>query len=211
MNISIETSESEAYPWSKPEESVSVRDDAPGLTKEEKALGAFLAAMHECGHDGAKMREAMLTSLGIAASVPVKRSRIHALSVALGNPKEVAAIVGDTVEDSLVEMAATRLTEQLRLEDIAAMKDELAKIAVAVGRSKTDGNDCDWFELAADVAALAAGIPNGWSMNRLPNSNEILIVSAPDGISVPLSPQGTGLASQLLYQLATTLMGGQTS
>lgn len=100
---------------------------------------------------------------------------------------------------------------QIRLEDIAAMRDELAKIAVAVGRSKTDGNDCDWFELAGDVAALAAGVPKGWSLCRLNNSEEILVISAPDGLSVTLSPQGTGLASQLLYQLTTTLMGGQTS
>lgn len=99
----------------------------------------------------------------------------------------------------------------LRLEDIAAMKDELAKIAVAVGRSKTDGNDCDWFELAGDVAALAAGVPKGWDVYRLGNSDDLIVVSAPDGRSVTLSPQGTGLASQLLYQLATTLMGGPKS
>lgn len=205
MNTSIETSESEAHPWSKPAQSASVHDDAPGLTKEEKALGAFLAAMHECGHDGAKMREAMLAVLGIATREPVKRSRIHSLSMALGSPKEVHAIDGDTVEDALIELAT------LRLEDIAAMMDELARIAVAVGRSKTDGHDCDWFDLSGDVAALAAGIPKDWSLCRFPNSEEILVVSAPDGLSVTLSPQGTGLASQLLYQLATALMGGPKS
>jgi hypothetical protein len=38
---------------------------ASTLTAEEKALGAFLGAMHECKLDGAKMREAMLRVLGI--------------------------------------------------------------------------------------------------------------------------------------------------
>lgn len=37
------------------------------MSKEEKALGAFLSAMHECKLDGGKMREAMLKVLGLAA------------------------------------------------------------------------------------------------------------------------------------------------
>jgi hypothetical protein len=37
------------------------------ITPEERALGAFLSVMHDQRLDGAKMREAMLKVLGIAA------------------------------------------------------------------------------------------------------------------------------------------------
>ena len=37
------------------------------ITPEERALGAFLSAMYDQRLDGAKMREAMLKVLGIAA------------------------------------------------------------------------------------------------------------------------------------------------
>lgn len=39
-------------------------------------------------------------------------------------------------------------------EAVAAMEEEMAKIAVAVGRSK-DGTGLDWFELSDDVKGLA--------------------------------------------------------
>lgn len=45
------------------------------LTKEQKALGAFLAAMHDCGHDGAKMREAMLGVLGLTSESAEQREQ----------------------------------------------------------------------------------------------------------------------------------------
>lgn len=45
------------------------------LTKEQKALGAFLAAMHDCGHDGAKMREAMFGVLGLTAESAEQREQ----------------------------------------------------------------------------------------------------------------------------------------
>lgn len=50
------------------------------LTKEQKALGAFLAAMHDCGHDGAKMREAMLGVLGLTAESAVQREQGQAVA-----------------------------------------------------------------------------------------------------------------------------------
>lgn len=43
------------------------QDERAELTKEEKALGAFLSAMHDCKLDGGKMREAMLKVLGLKA------------------------------------------------------------------------------------------------------------------------------------------------
>jgi len=43
------------------------QDERAELTKEEKALGAFLSAMHDCKLDGGKMREAMLKVLGLEA------------------------------------------------------------------------------------------------------------------------------------------------
>lgn len=144
---------------------------------------------------------------------------LDAISVDLNMEQTAFDCIGDYIT-AVVEAIKKQPTaskpeaqpdEQLRLEDIAAMRDELAKIAVAVGRSKADGHDCDWFELAVDVAALAAGVPKGWDMYRLNNSDETLVVSPPDGSGLALNPQGLGLASQLLYQLATTLMGGQTS
>lgn len=39
------------------------------LTKEEKALGAFLAAMHDCKLDGQEMRKAMLKVLGVGLTI----------------------------------------------------------------------------------------------------------------------------------------------
>lgn len=42
-------------------------DERAELSKEEKALGAFLSAMHDCKLDGGKMRAAMLKALGLAA------------------------------------------------------------------------------------------------------------------------------------------------
>lgn len=65
MSDSIETSEGEALPWVKPTRPAPGDEDAPTLTKEETALGAFLSAMHDCHLDGGRMREAMLGVLGI--------------------------------------------------------------------------------------------------------------------------------------------------
>jgi hypothetical protein len=45
-------------------------------------------------------------------TLPVKRSRIVALSRALGSPAKVVASDGDTVEDALVEMATKSLRAQ---------------------------------------------------------------------------------------------------
>ncbi len=42
-------------------------------------------------------------------SLPVKRSRMEALSKALGHPTQLAVAEGDTAEDALVELAASRL------------------------------------------------------------------------------------------------------
>lgn len=67
MNDSLETSEGEALPWVKPPPPAPVEDEAPTMTKEEKALGAFLAAMHDSGLDGQKVRQAMLNALGVSA------------------------------------------------------------------------------------------------------------------------------------------------
>jgi hypothetical protein len=44
-------------------------------------------------------------------SVPVKRSRMEALSKALGHPTQLAVAEGDTAEDALVELAASRLEQ----------------------------------------------------------------------------------------------------
>jgi hypothetical protein len=44
-------------------------------------------------------------------SVPVKRSRMEALSKALGHPTQLAVADGDTAEDALVELAASRLEQ----------------------------------------------------------------------------------------------------
>lgn len=41
--------------------------------------------------------------------------------------------------------------ERERAEQFDALCDEMAKIAVIVGRSETDGRDVDWFELSDDV------------------------------------------------------------
>lgn len=76
MIDSIETSESEALPWVKPPQPAPGDEDAPALTKEEKALGAFLSAMHDCNLDGSRMREAMMNVLGIAASKPEPRGKL---------------------------------------------------------------------------------------------------------------------------------------
>lgn len=51
-------------------------------------------------------------------SVPVKRSRMEALSKALGHPTQLAVADGDTAEDALVELAASRL-EQPQKEPVA--------------------------------------------------------------------------------------------
>lgn len=139
---------------------------------------------------------------------------VGGMEVQGGEVVDIEAWPGVRIHDgtyTLYTNAQPQPNGQIRLEEIDAMKEELAKIAVAVGRSKTDGYDCDWFELADDVAALAAGVPKGWSLYRLNNSEETIVVSPPDGSGLALNPQGLGLASQLLYQLATTLMGGQKS
>jgi hypothetical protein len=44
-------------------------------------------------------------------SVPVKRSRMEALSKALGHPIQLAAKDGDTVDDALISLAASRLQQ----------------------------------------------------------------------------------------------------
>lgn len=64
MTNSLDTSEAEARPWMKPAQPAPGEEGAPTLTKEEMALGAFLAAMHDSNLDGGKMREAMLNVLG---------------------------------------------------------------------------------------------------------------------------------------------------
>lgn len=66
MTDSLDTGEGEAQPWMKPDQPAPGEEDAPELTKEEKALGAFLAAMHDCQLDGGRMREAMLNVLGFS-------------------------------------------------------------------------------------------------------------------------------------------------
>lgn len=68
MTNSLDTSEAEAQPWVKPAQPVPGEEGAPTLTKEEMALGAFLAAMHDSNLDGGKMREAMLNVLGPTAT-----------------------------------------------------------------------------------------------------------------------------------------------
>lgn len=68
MTNSLDTSEAEARPWVKPAQSAPGEEGAPALTKEETALGAFLAAMHDSNLDGGKMREAMLNALGLTAA-----------------------------------------------------------------------------------------------------------------------------------------------
>lgn len=76
MTDSLDTSEGEAMPWVKPAQSESGDEDAQTMTKEERALGAFLAAMHDSKLDGASMRAAMLKVLGLEASTA---ERLHEL------------------------------------------------------------------------------------------------------------------------------------
>jgi hypothetical protein len=57
-------------------------------------------------------------------SVPVKRSRMEALSKALGHPTQLAVADGDTAEDALVELAASRLEQPEQAEPVAVF-DEL--------------------------------------------------------------------------------------
>lgn len=166
---------------------------------DDAAVHIFPDDLDKCGRS-----ECVVEVCSVRAGSPT-----HGKTVPLFSREQVAtALLEASEQPAAISKSEPQPNEQLRLEDIAAMKDELAKIAVAVGRSKADGLDCDWFELADDVAALAAGVPKGWDVYRLGNSDDLLVVSPPDGSSVTLSPQGTGLASQLLYQLATTLMGG---
>jgi hypothetical protein len=41
------------------------------------------------------------------------------------------------------------------LREIETLRDEMKLIALALGRSKTDGeSDCDWFDMAGDVKEL---------------------------------------------------------
>lgn len=68
MIDSLDTSEAEARPWVNPTQPAPGEEGAPALTKEETALGAFLAAMHDSNLDGGKMREAMLNVLGLTAT-----------------------------------------------------------------------------------------------------------------------------------------------
>lgn len=68
MIDSLDTSEADALPWVKPTQPAPGEEGAPTLTKEETALGAFLAAMHDSNLDGGKMREAMLNVLGLTAT-----------------------------------------------------------------------------------------------------------------------------------------------
>ena len=54
------------------------------------------------------------------------------------------------------QQAKTIKSLQAEMEAIENLRSEMASIAVAVGRSKTDGFDVDWFELAKDVSDLTA-------------------------------------------------------
>lgn len=76
MNDSLDTSEHEARPWLKPAQPPLGDGDPTVATKEEQALGAFLAAMHDCDLDGGKMREAMIEALGLAG----QQERINQLT-----------------------------------------------------------------------------------------------------------------------------------
>lgn len=84
--------------------------------------GAFRIALHEASLNGAD-------------TVPVKRVLIHALSVALGNPEKLSALAGDTVEDSLVELAATKLVSQQELQWVGLTLDEV----LGTARTSQDG------------------------------------------------------------------------
>lgn len=66
MSESLDTSEGEALPWVKPSQPAPGDEDTPAMTKEERALGAFLAAMYDSNLDGAAIRKAMLNALGLS-------------------------------------------------------------------------------------------------------------------------------------------------
>lgn len=84
-----------------------------------------------------------------ADTVPVKRGRIHALSVALGNPEKLSALAGDTVEDSLVEMAATKLVAQREQPDEA---DELLRrLGLDPEQYRTDGGAINHLKVKAAI------------------------------------------------------------
>lgn len=54
------------------------------------------------------------------------------------------------------EWAANRLQAgEMAIESLEALREEMKAIALATGRSKTDGEtDCDWHDMAGDVVSM---------------------------------------------------------
>jgi hypothetical protein len=86
------------------------------------------------------------------AAVPKTMSEfVHA-------PEAVREQIGEEVGKAASERQAA-LSHELPSESVEAMRQELAAVAVACGRSKADGHDVDWHELHKDVAPRSSSVP----------------------------------------------------
>lgn len=120
-------------------------------TKEKMAVGAFLSAMHDQGLDGAKMREAMLDVLGLAAlqeqassqpaSIKTWQQRLEEACPALG-PLHIHACV-EEINDAM----------QAEIDDLRSALQEQAP-------------DAPWLT-KAHMLCTDHGIPQGHIEHRI--------------------------------------------
>lgn len=98
---------------------------ASTMTEEQKALGAFLGAMHDCKLDGKKMREAMLGILGITGD-----GRGEALSV--NDEIQVLTAERDFWKQKCSIVAATMAGLESAVGHLSRLFDEQRELLVEV-------------------------------------------------------------------------------
>lgn len=189
----------------------SAQREQPAIAKKDAALKACVEALETISAQGllfefngkiewriplkakerahAALLEASAQREQPSDTVPVKRVLIHALSVALGNPEKLSALAGDTVEDSLVELAATKLVAQ---REQPAEPVDMVLYCPKCGTQHIDGPDYltaqdegeEWMN-PPHKSHLCHGCGHIWRPSDTPTNGVVRCASGKDADTAP--------------------------